>query len=315
MNSSNLITIVVPTYGEGENVSHLYEALETNLVSVSTSYEFNYIFVNDGSIDDTCDVLRELAKLDKKVKVIDLSRNFGKEIALTAGVHEALSSKAIICLDADMQHPPNLIPDMIQKWESGAEIVIAIRKESEDQPIFRWLGSKVYYWIINKISEVEMTPQSTDFRLYDNKVIEAFKRATERQRMFRGIMDWLGFKREYVYFSAPKRMYGSAGYSYAKLFSLAVNSITSFSLWPLKIAGYLGLLLIVIVSGIFLYFLGFYLIYGVFIISPLAIVALLNTLLIGVVLVAIGLVALYVGSIHTEVINRPLYVVREKINF
>jgi glycosyltransferase involved in cell wall biosynthesis len=308
------ISVVIPIYSEEKNIPFLYRAMEDVYKKISSEYQMSYIFVNDGSRDGSYSTLQQLALADKKIKVLDLSRNFGKEIALTAGVHEASDFDAIICIDADLQHPPSLIPEMINYWENGAEVVIAIRKESESQPFIRWLGSKLYYWIINKISDVEMTPQATDFRLYDKKVIEAFKLATERRRMFRGIMDWLGFKKYFVYFSAPKRIYGIAGYSYPKLLSLAINSITSFSLWPLKIAGYLGIVLVISVSCIFFYLIFYYFAHSVWAYSPLAVVALANTFLMGVVLIAIGLVAHYVGSIHTEVINRPLYVIREKIN-
>lgn len=158
-----------------------------------------------------------------------------------------------------------------------------------------------------------MKSQTTDYRLYDKKVIAAFRRATERQRMFRGIMDWMGFRRVYIEFKADARTEGAAGYSYGKLWALAVNSITSFSLWPLRLTGYLGVFITVLSGSLLLWMLVNYLIDSNLHYTPLAIVAMANTFLIGIVLMAIGLVALYVGSIHTEVINRPLYIVRERV--
>jgi len=278
------------------------------------SYKFSFIFVNDGSPDNSLEVLRDFASRDSRVHVLDLSRNFGKEIALTAGVHAAESADAVICIDADLQHPPELIPTLIARWREGYDIVATVRTEIGRQPVLKRIGSHVFYWLMRRISGVEMVSQTTDFRLYDRRVVQAFMQATERQRMFRGIMDWMGFRRVYVEFQAGPRMQGEAGYSYSKLIGLAVNSITAFSLWPLRLTGYLGLL-ITLGSGLLLFWmLANFLLHGRFDYTPLALVAVANTFLIGVVLMAIGLVALYIGTIHTEVINRPLYVVRERIH-
>jgi dolichol-phosphate mannosyltransferase len=292
----------------------MYERLNT-ITDQLIDYQWEYIFVNDGSSDESFLVLSELAELDHKNKVLDLSRNFGKEIALTAGVHEAEDIGAVICIDADLQHPPELIPELIKKWNEGFEIVATIRTSIEKQPLLRRIGSKIYYWLMSKISGVQMESQTTDFRLYDKKVIDAFSLVTERERMFRGVMDWMGFKKVYLEFEADARLYGEAGYSYSKLWQLAVTSITSFSLWPLKLTGYFGVL-ITLMSGLLLS----WMLINHFIVqelnySTLAIVVVANTFLIGLVLIAIGLVAHYVGNIHTEVINRPLYIIREKINF
>jgi len=306
------ISIVVPVYNEIENIEKLFSCLKT-VVSCIENYEWEYIFVNDGSEDNSYMILLEIANSNADVIILDLSRNFGKEIALTAGVNEGKKSDAIICIDADLQHPPELIPALIAEWRRGAEVVVTIRTESEEQPFFRKLGSKLYYKIMRLMSGLEMRPNTTDFRLYDKKVVAAFLLATERERMFRAIMDWLGFKRAYVNFKAPQRRGGAANYSYAKLFNLALNSITAYSLWPLKLAGYLGVIISAF-SGILLLWMIFnYILLRVWIYTPIAIVVVVNTLLIGIVLICIGLVALYIGVIHTEAINRPLYIVREKI--
>ena len=309
-----LIAIVIPVYRESGNLPLLYSRLE-GVVSGLPQFEWQYVFVNDGSPDNSIDILQGLAYQDKKVKVLDLSRNFGKEVALTAGVHETENADAVICMDADLQHPPELIHTLIKEWQKGIEIVATIRTSIEKQPILRRVGSHVYYWLMNKMSELDIVSQTTDFRLYDKKVVAVFNRVTERERMFRGIMDWFGFRTTYVEFRADARNEGSAGYSYAKLYHLAINSITAFSLWPLRLTGYLGVS-ITTLSGMLLAWmfasntLGNEAIY-----TPLAMVVVANTFLIGVVLMAIGLVALYIGTIHTEVINRPLYIVRERLNF
>jgi glycosyltransferase involved in cell wall biosynthesis len=312
-NDRKKIGIVVPVYREARNLPTLYERLE-QVTSSLKSFEWKYVFVNDGSPDDSLEILRLLASSDRRIQVIDLSRNFGKEIALTAGAHEVEDVDAIICIDADLQHPPELIPELIKEWELGSEIVVTIRKSIEKQALFKRIGSHLYYWIINKISDLDVVSQTTDFRLYDKKVVAAFKHATERERMFRGLMDWLGFKKTYLEFRAPARTDGQAGYSYPKLWRLAIASITSFSLWPLRLAGYLGGF-ITAASGLMVaWMLINYLLQSRWTFTPLAIVVVANTFLIGIVLMAIGLVAIYVGTIHTEVINRPLYVVRERIN-
>jgi polyisoprenyl-phosphate glycosyltransferase len=307
------IAIIIPVYCEAGNLLQLYERLR-QVTDTLSRYAWDYVFVNDGSSDHSIGVLRQLAAIDERVTVLDLSRNFGKEIALTAGVHEADHADAVICIDADLQHPPELIPTLVDKWVEGHEVVATIRTSIDRQPLLKRVGSRVFYWLMSKISGLPIKSQTTDYRLYDKKVVAAFKLATERDRLFRGIMDWMGFSRAYVEFQADARMEGQPGYSYSKLIGLAVNSLTSFSLWPLRITGYLGLLITSISSSLLFWMLVNFIVESEFQYTALAIVVVANTFLIGIVLMAIGLVALYIGSIHTEVINRPLYIVRERIN-
>lgn len=309
-----LITIIVPIFNESLNLRSFYDRLNS-VTNKLSKYNWEFIFVNDGSSDNSLLVLTELAKLNKKNKVLDLSRNFGKEIALSAGVHEIENADAVICIDADLQHPPELIPKLINAWEQGIEIVATIRTSIDKQPLLKRIGSMFFYWLMSKISGVKMEPQTTDFRLYDKKVIQVFLNVTERQRMFRGIMDWMGFKKTYLKFKANARVGGEAGYSYLKLWHLAINSITSFSLWPLRITGRIGVLITLSSGGLLLWMIINYIIVSKTLYSPLAFVVVANTFLIGLVLMSIGLVAIYVGSIHTEVINRPLYIIRERVNF
>lgn len=308
------ITIVVPVYREGKNLPALYRRFE-QVASSLPAIHWDYIFVDDGSPDDSMSVLRSLAQKDSKVKVISFSRNFGKEIALSAGMHAVKRSDAVICIDADLQHPPELIAEMVSAWRQGADIVATIRTSSAKQPLLRRLGSSLFYGLMNKISGVEMVSKTTDFRLYDKKVVEVFEAVTERERLFRGIMDWMGFKTVYIKFRAGVREAGNSSFSYAKLFQLAIQSFTSFSLFPLRMTGYLGVL-ITVSSGLLLARMLFArFVTDARLFTPLAIVVVINTLLIGIVLMSIGLVALYIGTIHTEVVNRPLYVVRERVNF
>lgn len=308
------IAVIIPVYCEANNLQPLIDRLEKVFLGLQ-SYNYEYIIVNDGSTDHSFEMLQNMSKEFQKLKVIDLSRNFGKEIALTAGIHEALNADAAICIDADLQHPPELIPTLINEWEKGAEIVATIRTQIDRQPLLRRIGSHVFYWLMSKISGLGMVSQTTDYRLYDKKVIIAFCRVTERERIFRGIMDWLGFRKVYVEFVADSRKEGQAGYSYPKLYQLAINSITSFSLWPLRLTGYLGLAITSISGFLLVWMLINYLFGNKVSFTPLAIVVVANTFLVGVVLISIGLVALYIGAIHTEVINRPLYLVRKRLNF
>ncbi len=309
---SKKISVVIPVYNEEKNVSLVSQ--EVAAVFSSLPYEYEIIFVNDGSRDNSLLEILRLGEADSRIKGLDFSRNFGKEPALSAGCHIA-SGDAVITMDADLQHPAELISELLKEWEKGAEVVYTVRKKNEGASLMKRLTSSAYYWLFNKITSVTTEPRSTDFRLLDKKVIEVFRKFPERERMFRGMVDWMGYKRSRVEFVARERKYGQAGYSYAKLFGLAINSFTSFSLLPLKIAGYLGVV-ITACSGLLLIVMfaaQFFKDWWVF--TPLSILATINIFLVGIVLVSLGFVALYIARIHSEVINRPLYIVREKVNF
>ena len=306
------IAIVIPVFNEAQNVPHLLARLE-QITSKLSAYMWQYIFVNDGSSDGSWAVLQKIAHHNPNITALDLSRNFGKEIALTAGVHEA-DADAVICMDADLQHPPELIPKLVTAWENGAEIVSTCRQSIERQPLLRRIGSHVFYWIMNKVSSVKMVSQTTDYRLFDKKVVTVFNKVTEQGRMFRGILDWMGFRCVVVDFHADERQAGVAGYSYRKLVKLAMDALTSFSLFPLRIIGYLGGFISIFSGGLLCAMLitRFFINKTTF--SALAFVAVGNTFLMGVVLIGIGLAALYIGKIHIEVLGRPLYIVRERLS-
>ncbi|MBL7050372.1 MAG: glycosyltransferase family 2 protein, partial [Nitrospira sp.] len=297
-----LISIVIPVYCEESNIKNLYAQLEA-VTTMLVQYDWEYIFVNDGSPDNSYAVLKSLADDDPKVKVLSLSRNFGKENALSAGVMST-ESDAVITIDADLQHPPELIPEMIKKWEKDIDIVVTIRK-SISQPLYRKLGGKLFYMAMNKISHIKMIPRSTDFRLIDKKVVDVFKTMSEKSRIYRGLIDWLGFSKDYVEFSASSRESGTSGFSYKSLLQLTISSITSFSALPLKVAGIIGLI-ITFSSGILLLFMfpmRFLMESEYF--SPLSLVVVINTFLTGIMLICLGLIALYIENIHNEVMNRP----------
>lgn len=306
-----LVSLVIPVYNEEKNIPLIYG----EIVKIFSSVHYNYevIFVNDGSTDNSFLEIMKISEENEKVRGIDFSRNFGKEAATSAGCHVA-AGDAVITMDADLQHPTELIPTLIKKWEAGAEVVYTVRMKSEGATLMKRLTSAVYYWLFNKVSEVRTEPRSTDFRLMDKKVIDVFRNFPERARMFRGMIDWMGYRRVKVEFQAQGRRHGKAVYSYRKLFRLAMNSFTSFSLLPLKIAGYLGVI-ITVLSGLLLFFMLITLyVFDLRLFSSLAVLATSNTFLIGIVLISLGFIATYIARIHDEVINRPLYIVREKIN-
>jgi len=304
------ISIVIPAYNEEKNIPLIIKTLK-KVFGALPAYAYELVFVNDGSSDNSLEILKKIAREEKNIRVIDFSRNFGKEVATSAGCHHA-TGDAVITMDADLQHPPEMIPELIKKWEAGAEVVYTVRRESKGVGWFKKLSSCIFYWIFNHISDIKAESGTTDFRLMDGKVVDAFRQLPERERMFRGLIDWMGFRRERVEFTAGERAHGSARYSYISLFRLALNSFTSFSLFPLRIAGYLGVL-ITLVSGVLLIFMLITRTFSPSMFTPVAVLAVSNTLLIGIVLVSLGLIALYIARIHAEVSGRPLYIVREKV--
>lgn len=307
-----LISVVIPVHNEEKNVPVIAGEIE-KVFSGLQGYDYEIIFVNDGSRDNSFLAIYDLSRKNPKTKGLDFSRNFGKECATSAGCHYA-SGDAVITMDADLQHPPEVIPEFLKHWENGAEVVFTVRKKNKGVGWFKKLSSHLYYWLFNKVSSITTEPRSTDFRLMDRKVIDVFRQFPERERMFRGMIDWMGFKRAKVEFVANERRNGEVSYSYAKLFRLAMNSFTSFSLLPLKVASYLGVL-ITTVSGLLLagmVITDWFIDPNMF--TPIAILGVSNMLLIGIVLVSLGFIALYIARIHSEVINRPLYIVREKVN-
>ena len=229
-----LISIVVPVYNEEKNLISFFESLSETL----KPYNHEIVFINDGSTDKSGQILEGLTD-SPGVKYLEFSRNFGKEIALSCGIHNA-KGEAIILIDADRQHPIELIPSFVEKWQNGADIVIGIRKKNSHEGIVKKTGSYFFYKIMDLISETKLISGETDFRLISRNVADEFCRFTERGRITRGLIDWLGFKRDYIYFKARQRESGRPGYSFLKLVRLGLSGFVSHSLFPLKLAGYLG---------------------------------------------------------------------------
>ncbi len=315
--NAQLISVIVPVHNEAPNLKPLHTEL-SRVVDRLRRYHFEFIFVDDGSSDQSMLILEHLARHDSKVRVVEFARNFGKEAAVSAGLHAARGDAAIM-IDADMQHPPKLIGKFIQKWQAGADVVVGVREYSKNEKWFKKWASARFYQIMNKISNKgnTITPHATDFRLLDRKVMDVFANLTERNRMTRGLIDWLGFKRDYVHFEAARRLAGEASYSTRQLFRLAINSFTAYSLMPLKLAGYLGIIILSLATpaGIIMY-VERYLMHDPFNwqIRGTAMLAILLVMLVGLMLACLGLISLYIANIYAEVTNRPLYVVRRHMD-
>ncbi len=306
------ISIIVPVYNEYANLSKLHNEL-ISITKQINHYLWEIIYINDGSTDNSISELEKITS-NKNVTVIDFSRNFGKEIAISAGIdYLDFSVDAAITLDADLQHPPNLINKFIVEWEAGADVVIGVRTDTVKQTMVRRVGSFLFYKIMKLISNNPMEKGSTDFRLIDKKVIEAYKKIKEKNRLYRGLIDWLGFNKSQVFFVAPSRSNGQVGYSFRKLTNLAINSFINYSISPLRVIAYLGLL-IFMTSAVLLTYMLISNYMGIQFYTPVAFFIVSNTLLNGIILICFGIVSLYIANIHTEVINRPLYIVKKVIN-
>lgn len=310
MKNEQVISIVVPFFNEETSLNELYSKLKG--VESNLAYTFEYVFVNDGSSDGSKATISNVIKNNTNAKLLNFSRNFGKEMATTAGVNQC-TGVACIIIDADLQHPPKYIPEFIKKWESGADVVVGIRKSNQGEGWIKKYGSKLFYSIINRITDTKMVPNSTDFRLIDRVVIDEFNKLSEHNRITRGLVDWLGYDKDIVYFDAEKRSDGAAGYNFIKLTRLAFNGFISLSLFPLQLAGYLGIA-ITLASGT----LGLVVLFSKYIFSTswglsitgTAVLAIILVFLIGIVLICLGLIALYIANIYQEVIKRPLYVIK-----
>lgn len=307
----SIISIVVPAYNEEAGIEQFHSRLLSPALENTTDCTFEIVYVNDGSTDRTLELLAGIADRDQRVRVVNLSRNFGKEIATTAGISETHGDATVI-MDADGQHPPALIGAFIDMWRNGAQVVVGVRRSNQKEGMVKKLGSAIFYRLLNAMSDMQTVPRSTDFRLIDRQVRDEFLKMPERNRITRGLIDWLGFQRDYVEFDAPPRLAGAASYTVSKLTRLALNSFTTLSLRPLFFFGYIGLFitLAAIVVGLFVFteqiLLG----------DPLglnfsgsAMLSIFVSFLVGIVLMSQGIMALYLSHIHTQTQLRPLFVI------
>jgi polyisoprenyl-phosphate glycosyltransferase len=303
------LSIVLPLHNEAAGLRSFHASLTRQLERYK-KYQFEIIYCDDGSTDGSITVLQSLARRDKRIKVIVLSRNFGKEIAMTAGI-QASSGAAVITLDSDGQHPVALLGSMLERWQAGAKVVVGIRKVNHQEGLVKRWGSKLFYRIFNRLTGIGMRPGLTDYCLIDAVVRSDFNRLTERNRMSRGLIDWLGFERTYVSFEASAREHGTAAYSFRKLCKLAIDSVVSLSTSPLYVMAYIGMVVLPISV-----LLGAGMLINTVLGDPLdlratggAYLSVCLLFLMSLLLLSQGLVGLYLSHIHQETQNRPLYIV------
>lgn len=302
------ITILIPAYNEEPVLTTLYERLGKLATSID-NYHLEFLFVNDGSRDDTLSIIKNLAKKDHRVSYVNLSRNFGKEIAMIAGI-DHVKTDALVIIDADLQDPPELIPDMIKLWEEGYDDVYAKRRSRDGETWIKKLTSKLYYKLLQRVTRVPIQEDTGDFRLLDRRVVDALKQYRESQRNAKAIFSQVGFNKKELLYDRDPRAAGETKWSYPKLVELAISGITSFTTAPLQLAS---------IMGVFISFAAFvYILY--LLIRPLFGVptgdgysSLMAAILFlgGVQLLSLGAIGEYVGRVFNETKQRPLYLVEE----
>ena len=303
---NKLVSIVISAYNEENNVTELHKQLRKNLDGLGR-VDFEFIYVDDGSSDKTYENCVALQKKDERVKMVQLKRNFGHEIAMTAGMDYA-KGEAVIFMDADLQHPPVYIPQMIELWQQGKEIVLTKRLDNKDTSELYKLCAKTFYWLLNKLSDTKIMESAPDFRLLDRKYVDFLKGFNEQDRLFRGLLSWILPQENvaYIDFVAPQRFSGESKYNFAKSLRLAINSILQFSVMPLRIATYLGLItaFLAVCLGLYVFVEHFFLHNP----TPGYATIMVSVMFLGAVqLICLGIIGEYIGKIHIEVKKRPLY--------
>ncbi|RQS69528.1 glycosyltransferase [Burkholderia sp. Bp8963] len=304
-----LISLVVPFYNEGEAVERFFDVVIPVMVAID-AIRFEIVCINDGSRDDTLDRLIAIGATDTRVRVIDLTRNFGKEAALTAGIDEA-TGDAVIPLDADLQDPPSLIPVMIEHWRNGAEVVAAKRTNRACDSFAKRTAAALYYRVHNALSEVKLPENVGDFRLMDRQVVNALRALPERRRFMKGLFAWVGYRTVIVEYQRDPRSAGHSKFSGWKLWNFALEGITSFSTVPLRSWTYIGLGIAALAFVYGAYIIGRTLAFG----NPVPGYASLISVVLfigGIELVGIGVIGEYIGRIYYESKERPVYLVRRR---
>ncbi len=300
-------SIVAPIYNEGENILELHRRVKD--VMDSTNEPWELILVDDGSTDGSTEIIRELAKEDRHIRPIIFARNFGHQIAITAGWDYARGD-AVVIIDADLQDPPELILEMAKKWKEGNDVVFAVRTEREGESWFKLWTASLFYRLIYRITDVKIPLDAGDFRLMDRKVVDVLKQMRERHRFPRGMSAWVGFKQVGVEYKRAARVAGETKYPFRKMFRLAINAVTSFSYFPLQVATFFGfasagLAIIAILPVAYLRITGSQAFFG----QATTLIAVL--FLGGVQLISLGILGEYIGRLYDEAKGRPLYIVRE----
>lgn len=307
-----LLSIVVPCYNEEAVLGELQSRLASVLEQIG-GLDGEIVYVDDGSTDQTPELLRELQASESRVRVVSLSRNFGHQLAVTAGLEHA-GGDAVVIIDADLQDPPEVIPEMITRWRDGYHVVYGLRARREGETTFKLWTAKIFYRLINRLSEVEIPLDVGDFRLIDRRVVDVLLTMPERDRFLRGMVSWIGFRQSAVIYDRSARYAGETKYSLIKMVRFAVDSVISFSFAPLRLAIWVGFAAIVAAFAGIIYALIIR-IYTTTWVRGWTSLFTAVLFLGGVQLITLGIVGEYVGRIYAEVKLRPLYVVRERLGF
>jgi len=307
-----LVSIVVPMYYEEKVAEECYKRLKK--VMDGCGYAYELVFVNDGSRDATLDILEGIAAGDGKLKVLSFSRNFGHQVAVTAGIDRA-GGNAIVIIDADLQDPPELIPEMLKLWEQGYEVVYAKRKRRKGESIFKRTTASMFYRILDKLSDTRIPLDTGDFRLIDARVADELRRMREKNRFLRGMVSWIGFNQTPIEYEREERFAGETKYPLKKMIKLALDGIISFSSKPLKLSQYLGFFAVICACAVFVYSVIYRLVGGRNLVSGWASIMTTVAFLGGVQLISIGILGEYIGRMYEESKGRPLYIIAKEINF
>ena len=300
-----IISIVVPVFNEEDNIQHFYESICQNMEPLP--YEFELIFVDDGSKDRSREILRELEKKDSRIQSIFLAKNYGHQLALTCGLDHD-EGDAVITMDGDMQHPPELLPVLLEQWENGYEVVQTIRKTTEGVSAMKKLTSYYYYKVLNKLSDVHIQEGGSDFRLMDRVVVKAFRRYREHARFIRGMIGDMGFKQTRIEFVAPKRFAGVSKFSPKKMLNFAIDGVLAYSIMPLRLGLYIGFLCAVVSILIICHVLVSKFIFDDAVAgwtTTMACILFFG----GMQMMVLGIIGEYLGRVFEEVKKRPLYLI------
>lgn len=307
----NVISIVLPIYNEEKNVPLVYERIVDVFGRIKGKYQYEIVFVDDGSKDASWEIIKGIASQDEHVRGISFSRNFGHQPAIEAGLKSA-KGRAVITMDSDLQHPPEVIFELLSQWENGFKIVNTRRLQTANESTFKKVTSRIFYALINKISDITIEPGSADFRLLDRTVVDELNKLPEKDKFYRGLVNWLGFKSTSVDYDADERLHGQPSYTSRKMLSFARVGITSFSMLPMKIIILIGIVLFL--SGFLL--LAIMLYYRYFIdarfFSGPAILAAFIIANNGLIILLIGIISIYQITMFKELKNRPNFIISEK---
>ncbi len=306
------VSLVIPMYYEEEVAKECYNRV-TKVLSSLQNYTYEIVFINDGSKDKTLEILEEIARKDTNVKIISFARNFGHQCAVTAGL-QYVTGNAIVIIDADLQDPPELIPDMLKLWENGNEVIYGKRKTRDGESKFKLLTAKMFYQTLNALSDVDIPKDTGDFRLVDKKVVDVINSLPEHNKFLRGLFSWAGFKQTPFEYERKERFAGKTKYPLKKMLKLASDGIISFSTKPLKIVGGLGILSMVISVFILIYAILSFIFHLHNLTAGWTSLMVTMTFLSGIILISLWMIGEYIARIYDEVKGRPQYIIDKKIN-